>query len=177
MRILLVEKCHNANAVEATWLDRVVLPAPDDDEAGVDLVYDTQIRCHCYADVQMSMLRDDVAKYGGNIDELEQLIAEIEAGIVPPPPMSREDRIAHINGLVTDMLDTVAQKRNYRDIQSAALRASRPGPFYAEGCAYYDWQDACWARCYEILAEVDAGTRSAPTDEELLAELPVLVLP
>ena len=30
---------------------------------------------------------------------------------------------------------------------------------------------AVWAKCYEILGEVEAGTRTAPTVAELLAEI------
>ena len=31
-----------------------------------------------------------------------------------------------------------------------------------------------WARCYEILAQVQAGQRSIPTEEELIAEMEAL---
>jgi hypothetical protein len=35
-----------------------------------------------------------------------------------------------------------------------------------------DWRDAVWLRCYEVLAEVQAGTRPVPTEAELIALLP-----
>ena len=35
-------------------------------------------------------------------------------------------------------------------------------------------RDATWAKCYEILAEVQSGKREVPTLEALFAELPVL---
>lgn len=63
-----VIKYDNANAIEATWVDES----------------DAVIRCHSYADVQMQMFRDDVAQYGGNIEDYEALISEVEAAIVPP---------------------------------------------------------------------------------------------
>ena len=38
-------------------------------------------------------------------------------------------------------------------------------------------RDATWAKCYEILALVESGSRQIPTLDELLAELPVLAWP
>ena len=39
-----------------------------------------------YADTQIDLLRADVAKYGGDLTEYEDLIAEVEAAYIPPPP-------------------------------------------------------------------------------------------
>ena len=38
------------------------------------------------------------------------------------------------------------------------------------------WRSAVWAKGYEILAQVQAGERGIPTEVELLAELPELVI-
>ena len=38
------------------------------------------------------------------------------------------------------------------------------------------WRSAVWAKGYEILAQVQAGERAIPTEEELIAELPGLVV-
>ena len=38
------------------------------------------------------------------------------------------------------------------------------------------WRSAVWAKGYEILAQVQAGQRAIPTEAELLAELPQLVI-
>lgn len=75
-------------------------------------------------------------------------------------------------------MDSVAAERNYDGIQSAALRAALPNsPFHAEGVAYGEWMDACWSHCYQVQADVEAGAREQPSTEELIAELPELVLP
>lgn len=37
-----------------------------------------------------------------------------------------------------------------------------------------DMRDLVWARFYEILAQVQAGQRSIPTEEELIAEMEAL---
>ena len=46
----------------------------------------------------------------------------------------------------------------------------------AESEAYGVWRANCWQVGYQILAEVEAGTRPMPTIEEVLAEMPELVL-
>ena len=38
------------------------------------------------------------------------------------------------------------------------------------------WRSQVWAKGYEILAEVQEGKREIPSEEELLAELPELVI-
>ena len=68
--MLKVIKYDNANAIEATWFD----------------AKGNQLQSIAYADVQMQLFRDDVAKHGGNIAEWESLIAEVEAAYVTPPP-------------------------------------------------------------------------------------------
>ena len=60
----------DTNSVEATWVDE----------------NDVVIKCHSYADVQMQMFRDDVAEFGGDITEHEELIALVESNIKPAEP-------------------------------------------------------------------------------------------
>lgn len=80
--------------------------------------------------------------------------------------------------VVQHYMDSVARQRNYDGIHSAALRAALPkSPFHAEGVAYGEWMDACWSYCYQVQAAVEAGTREQPTTDQLIAELPELVLP
>ena len=90
----------------------------------------------------------------------------------------RATQLRRMVDAVQQHMDSTAAQRNYDGIQSAALRAALPNsPFHAEGVAYGEWMDACWARCYQIMAEVEAGQRAQPTADELLAELPELVMP
>jgi|GEM_PF-1701304 len=86
--------------------------------------------------------------------------------------------LRHMTDAVQQHMDSVAAERNYDGIQSAALRAALPNsPFHAEGVAYGEWMDACWSHCYQVQADVEAGAREQPSTEELIAELPELVLP
>lgn len=72
---------------------------------------------------------------------------------------------------VQEHLDTTAQERGYDNILSlATYKGSNVPKFAKEGAAGSDWRDAVWDKCYAILAEVQAGTRTAPTD--IISELP-----
>jgi hypothetical protein len=91
-------KYTNANAIEATWTG---------EDGGL-------IRCQAYADVQMSMLRDDVAQYGGDIGPYETLIAEVEAGIVPVPETPLPQRQAQVWDAIKAERDKRVQLGGYQ---------------------------------------------------------------
>lgn len=105
------------------------------------------------------------------------------AGIIyapdpPPPPPTAEETIDALTRDVQDHLDTTARTRNYDGILSlCSYAASTNQKFGAEGQAGVAWRDAVWASCYSILADVQAGTRTVPTADELMAELPAMVWP
>lgn len=75
-------------------------------------------------------------------------------------------------------LDETARTRGYDGILSlASYAASTHPPFAAEGRAGADWRDSVWGYCYQVLADVQAGTRPIPTAEQLIGELPAMVWP
>ena len=79
---------------------------------------------------------------------------------------------------VQDHMDDKVADREYDSMISACTYATSTNPKYGpEGQACLNWRDAVWDKCYEVLAEVDAGTRQPPTIDELIAELPVLTWP
>lgn len=77
---------------------------------------------------------------------------------------------------VQSHLDAKARTKNYDDIVSACSYAGAPNPFQAEGVKFVAWRGGVWAKCYEIMGEVQTGGRPAPTIAELIAELPEIVL-
>lgn len=98
--------------------------------------------------------------------------------LVDPPPPTPEQIIIQCTGAVQQYLDTFARTRNYDSILSAATYATSQVPkFKAEGQYAVEARDATWAKCYEILAAVEAVARPMPTLDELLAEMPVLTWP
>lgn len=82
---------------------------------------------------------------------------------------------ASLTAAVQNYMDTTVQARNYDNINSACTYAnSTDHIFAAEGVACVKWRDAVWRKCYDMLAEVKAGTRAIPAAEEVIAELPAL---
>lgn len=77
---------------------------------------------------------------------------------------------------VQKYLDESAQSKGYDNILSACTYATSAVPkFQVEGQAAVEFRDAVWSKCYEIFDEVQAGTRTIPTFEELSSEFPELV--
>ena len=101
--------------------------------------------------------------------------------VFPPPPTPEQIEaatIAELTATVQLHLDTKARERNYDNILSLCTYATSTNPtFAAEGQAGVNWRDACWTKCYEVMAAVKAGIRTTPTSEELISELPVLIWP
>lgn len=96
--------------------------------------------------------------------------------VVKKPPVVVVPTVAEYTTAVQKHLDAKAQSKNYDDIVSACSYAGAPNPFQAEGTAFVGWRGDVWAKCYEVMGLVQAGQRTPPTIEELIAELPVLVL-
>lgn len=91
--------------------------------------------------------------------------------------LSLEEKSKIIIDRVETLLNNEARAVGYDSILSACSYAGYPNPFQAEGQNFTEWRGNVWAKCYQILGEVEAGTRAEPTVLELLAELPARVAP
>ncbi len=117
-------------------------------------------------------------EYGTPARTMKEL-GELPEGAVfvaPEKPAPTEAEIqAQLTQAVQAYMDSTAQTRGYDNIHTACSYSnSTDHIFAAEGQACLQWRDKVWRKCYDILAEVKAGTREIPTVEELIAELPVL---
>lgn len=76
-------------------------------------------------------------------------------------------------------LDDFARTRNYDGMLSLCTYATSTNPtFAAEGQYGVEARDATWAKLYEMLAEVGAGTRPVPSGfADIEPELPELIWP
>lgn len=83
----------------------------------------------------------------------------------------------HYDNELMALFDSTAQSIGYRSWETCSLRAHRPGPFEAEGTAFYVWMEACNVKGYQVLADVIDGKRTRPTIEQFLSEMPTFVRP
>jgi hypothetical protein len=97
-------------------------------------------------------------------EEMQQQSAQLQASIV---------------AATQQRLDDFARTRNYDGILSAATYATSTVPtFAAEGQYAVQARDATWASLYQIMAEVQAGTRPMPSGyAEIEGDLPELAWP
>lgn len=90
----------------------------------------------------------------------------------------KADTLAAMTAAVQAYLDKAAKERGYDGILSlCSYTTSTDLTFAAEGQAGVNFRDAVWRKCYEVLAAVEAGVRLAPSEAELLFELPAMVWP
>lgn len=157
MNTLSVIKYGNANAIEATWTD----------ENGI------VVKSTAYADVQMGLFMNDVAAFGGDINEHLSIIADVEAAIVPPAPPSVEELRAAFLSVVQQHIDSVASARGYDNGVSCASYFNDPHPpFNADAQAFVPWRSSVWLYCYAEWAKVEVGERTIISAEEFVNELP-----
>ena len=116
-----------------------------------------------------------------HIEEIEAFDGVRQFKIVANPEPTKEEIEAHIQKQLTDavqnVLDFKAQELLYDSCLSVCSYIDTGvAKFDAEGRAFRTWRSAVWAKGYEILAQVQAGQRAIPTEEQLIAELPQLVI-
>ncbi len=104
-------------------------------------------------------------------------------------PKSNADISASLAAVTQRHLNMKAKERHYgteqtEPIASACSYAGYTNPYQAEGQAFLSWRGTCWSKVHAIEASALAGQKYKatwanviPTEAELIAELPVLVLP
>lgn len=73
--------------------------------------------------------------------------------------------------------DQVAQSRGYTNWMTCSLRAGKPGPYEAEGTAFFNWMESCNQQAFQLLNEVLSGAKPLPTPQEFIASLPRIQWP
>jgi len=97
--------------------------------------------------------------------------------VVIDPPSEAQVQ-ARLMDVVQAHLDSAAREKGYDSIFTAVTYADEPAvtKFQTEGRAMRKWRSLVWDACYQILADVQAGTRTIPTETDLIAELPTLII-
>lgn len=94
-------------------------------------------------------------------------------------PVVAEDIIKSITASLQHHLDEKAEEYGYDNIYTAVSYADEPSvsEFQIEGKAFREWRSLFWLESNRIKSEVLNGTRTMPSLEDLIAELPKLNLP
>lgn len=119
-------------------------------------------------------------EYGTPAREMKELGAlPVNAIFEAPekPPETAEEIQKRLTDGVQNWMDSKVQERNYDNVHTCVgtYLYSPIEKFRLEAEAVRDWVSYVWAKCYEILAQVEAGERDIPTLEEVIAELPELI--
>ena len=77
---------------------------------------------------------------------------------------------------IQELLDNTAQAYRYDDIKSVRSYTGFTGPFQEECTILAQWASACWVHAGVVESDVLQGIRAMPTIDEVLAELPQLVI-
>lgn len=114
------------------------------------------------------------------IDGAWTLLPEPEPEEPPEPdPETPEQTKARLSRVLQALLDTTAQSQDFDNIFTAVTYADEPAVprFQIQGAALRAWRSLVWAAGYAVMDAVLAGERPIPTEEELLAEMPVFAPP
>lgn len=106
-----------------------------------------------------------------------EFIAEPEPD--EPEPESPEQIQVRLTAVIQGHLDAQARAMFYDSIFTAVTYAEEPivPKFQIEGAALRAWRSLVWDYSYGVLAAVLSEERAVPTEEDLVAELPVFVPP
>lgn len=97
-------------------------------------------------------------------------IAARDAAVVEQAFSDMEERLERYT-------EEVARQRRYR-MDTLQLWANSVNPTFAtEAQTYLSWYESFWTAAAQVEADVRAGTRTAPTYDELILELPQIVWP
>ncbi|MCW8918898.1 MAG: hypothetical protein OQL08_08805 [Gammaproteobacteria bacterium] len=116
----------------------------------------------------------------GSRHEITNLGIELPAEALteePVRPPTDDEIIAAMERAIETHMDAVAQARRWDNRWTCVARAGYSNVWQAEAIAFGRWMDACWEYAIQVQADVLAATRPAPTEEALIAELPVMVWP
>lgn len=101
--------------------------------------------------------------------------APFEPAPAPPTP---EELLASFTAAIDGHVETTARAKGYNGAAHLASYAASTVPAWAaEATAFISWRDAVWVHGIGLLAEIEAGTATIPTPDDVIAALPEIVWP
>ena len=120
------------------------------------------------------------AHLANHVEGNKPTLAQVKAQVAVYQSQIQEAQFKSVQLSFTDAvqahLDEGAKALGYDGILSACSYATSTNlPFSVEGKSCLDWRDAVWLYCYAELDKVKKGTRTLPTIEQIISELPVRI--
>jgi hypothetical protein len=98
-----------------------------------------------------------------------------------PAPPTIEEVLKGYEAAVQKYMNSVANQYGYDDVYTAISYATEPivAKFQQEGIAFREWRSLVWAYCIQVQTDclAEPPVRTPPSSEELIEELPELILP
>jgi hypothetical protein len=85
-------------------------------------------------------------------------------------------KIKRLETAIDNLIEAEVTSRGYKTVDSIAKYTGFTNMFQAEAEALSVWVASIWVKCYELLGQWQAGTIPEPTEEEVIAQLPALVI-
>lgn len=117
--------------------------------------------------------------YGMEVEPNDEGRKQFKIFKVQEPTIDEQQAVIQkkLTDAVQHVLDAKAQELLYDNCLSVCSYIDTGvARFDAEGRAFRAWRSQVWSKGYEILAQVQSGERDIPTEAELIAELPELVI-
>jgi hypothetical protein len=88
---------------------------------------------------------------------------------------ANEVLVQRLESAIDAYLDSVANQYRYESIRTMVTYATSDHPvFGVEGRAAVSWRDACYQTGIDIMNAVMNGDREVPSEQELIAEMPLI---
>lgn len=94
------------------------------------------------------------------------------------PVKTEEEKIAEIITVIEKLLNNTASSYGYDNINTVVSYADEPSvlKFQQEGQAFRVWRSLVWEKANSILADWQAEIIPEPTVEEVITQLPILII-
>lgn len=100
------------------------------------------------------------------------------APVAAPVGLSPAEEKAAATAAISALVHATARARGYDSGESCASYVSSTiAAWAAEATAFVAWRDEVWMQAVATLAEVEAGTISPPTVDEIVGALPIIEWP
>jgi len=125
---------------------------------------------------------DNVIAYGPDSEQYQPVVKDGQRLVILPnnealaliSVETPEQIIARLESALDRHLDSVANQYRYESIRTMVTYATSEHPTFGnEGKAAIKFRDAVYAYGIQCLQDVQAEQREIPTEEELIAELPL----